>query len=412
MTEPTEEPMPDPASVSTEDELRAAVLALLGDSYDRAVERRTGLSKTTVNDVRNDRRKLTAKTLTLIVEAYDPQRRDAWLAAWRRVRTRSERPGLPTAGDRYGHAAENGHLPDGSALDAGNGAASSPTAPGPDGTALAPAHDTGRDRDALDGPGTRGRERAGRWRSVALMVGVALAASAAAALITYLAAGGGGTDPAASATTGTGGAGLAPPLPGQLPALGPGGPGAAGPVGGMGPPRLDVSPAAQGAPPVARGCYSLPLQTRADVVAQPGATAAGISLTELRYTYYHAWHPSLAVGGRLSGPLPRTSRLVFAAWADPASKDSTVAHNRGNGRFYPGDELAPTDQNCFTVPPYSLGYGGYAGITTRLYAMLVEASEVTPFLHAAGQSAGLTDTDLARFDIRILGYAVVPSSAE
>jgi hypothetical protein len=147
-------------------------------------------------------------------------------------------------------------------------------------------------------------------------------------------------------------------------------------------------------------------------VAQSGAASTGIRLTELRYTYYQAWHPSLAVGGRLSGPVPRTSRLVFAARADPASRDSTVAHNPGNGRFYPGDELAPTDQNCFTVPPYDLGYGGYSGITTRLYAILVDASQVMPFLHAAGQSAGFTDTDLARFDIRILGYAVVPSQAQ
>jgi hypothetical protein len=94
----SEPPALDPASVSTEDELRFAVLALLGDSYDRAVERRTGLAKTTVNDVRNERRRLTAKTLTLIVEAYDPQRRDVWLAAWQRVRSRStpgERASIP-----------------------------------------------------------------------------------------------------------------------------------------------------------------------------------------------------------------------------------------------------------------------------------------------------------------------------
>ncbi|WP_131804125.1 helix-turn-helix transcriptional regulator, partial [Pseudofrankia sp. BMG5.36] len=102
MTEPGMEPVPDPASVSTEDELRVAMLGLLGDSYDRAVERRTGLSKTTVNDLRNGRRRLTAKTLTLIVEAYDPRRREAWLSAWRRVRPR------PARSDRLSVADDDG----------------------------------------------------------------------------------------------------------------------------------------------------------------------------------------------------------------------------------------------------------------------------------------------------------------
>ncbi|MBL7492048.1 XRE family transcriptional regulator [Frankia sp. AgB1.9] len=418
MTEPQVEPAPDPASVSTEDELRAAVLALLGDSYDRAVERRTGLSKTTVNDVRNERRRLTAKTLTLIVEAYDPQRRDVWLAAWRRVRVSSERAGASLAADDDAQPAEPGH---GLAGTDPGADADAPGSPFPSagahlagGAGGVPATDGAWDVAATGRRARSGRDAgSGPWRTVSVTVGIALAAGASAALITYFATRGDAVGPTAPVPTNTataGGPGLV--LPGQAPPLGPGGPGAAWPVGGIGPPRFDQSPAARGPAPVARGCYTLPLQSSADVVTEPGADAAGVRLTELRYTYYSAWHPALAFGGRLSGPVPRSSRLVFAAWADPSTTDSTRDHNRGNGRFYPGDDLATTDQNCFTIPPYNLSYGGYPGITTRLYAMLVDTTGLTQFMHTAGQSAGLTDTDLSRLGIRILGYAVVPSKPE
>ncbi|ONH33258.1 helix-turn-helix domain-containing protein [Pseudofrankia asymbiotica] len=440
MTEPGMEPVPDPASVSTEDELRVAMLALLGDSYDRAVERRTGLSKTTVNDLRNGRRRLTAKTLTLIVEAYDPRRRDAWLSAWRRVRSRPARP------DRLSGAAADDDSPEteldsrledaGSDADAGLAAhadaASSMAAATEAGTsANAPRNPgatarSGRRADAATGgdaarPTRPERSWAVPWRMVSLAAGAALVASTIATLVTFFAVrGDDGVStrsdvPTASARPGApvdprppGGGGPGGGPGGQPP----GGPGGAGPVGGPGPPRADMIPALDEAVPAPRGCYLLPLQTQADVVAQPDAEAAGIRPTEMRYTYYPSWHPSLAVGGRLSGPVPDGWRLVVAAWADPASTDSTAAHNPGNGRFYPGDELVPSDQNCFTVQPYSLGYGGYEGITTRVYAILVDEAKVLPFLRSAGQLSGLTEADLGRWGVRVLGYAVVPSRPE
>ncbi|WP_045876569.1 hypothetical protein [Pseudofrankia sp. DC12] len=421
MTEPKVDPAPDPASVSTEEELRVAVLALLGDSYDRAVERRTGLSKTTVNDVRNERRRLTAKTLTLIVEAYDPYRREDWLAAWRRVRARSDRNGAAPATDDEAQTAESGDRPTGFSPVAGDPDAAARTVAAGNGFARAGAH---WPADADPTAATDGRRGAGRWtrsglvgaglwRSVSLTIGVALLASAGAALITYFAMRGDVAAPTTPVPTDTATAPGGPErlLPGQAPPLGPGGPGAAWPVGGLGPPRVDQSPATPGAAPVAGGCYSLPLATKADVVAGPGGDAAGPRLTELRYTFYPAWHPSLAFGGRLSAPVPRDTRLVLAAWADPSTSDSTNDHNRGNGRYYPGDDLATTNQNCFTVPPYNLSYGGYPGITTRLYAMLVKSTDVVRFLRAAGRGAGLTDTDLAGWNIRVLGYAIVPSKA-
>src|SRR5262249_46290134 len=113
MTEPDAGGASDLASISTENELRIAVLGLLGDSYDRAVERRTGLSTTTVNDLRNGRRRLTVKTLTLIVDAYDPTRRDQWLAAWRRVRAR----GAPAAASQDAEAEPTAHPGGSSSVD-------------------------------------------------------------------------------------------------------------------------------------------------------------------------------------------------------------------------------------------------------------------------------------------------------
>ncbi|OHV34400.1 MULTISPECIES: helix-turn-helix domain-containing protein [Pseudofrankia] len=406
MTEPGMEPVPDPASVSTEDELRIAMLGLLGDSYDRAVERRTGLSKTTVNDLRNGRRRLTSKTLTLIVEAYDPNRREAWLLAWRRV---NARPATATAG--AGAGTGTGGDSDGVSAPGGR--------PTDTATGREAARPTPLAAPAAGRPARPERPWSVSWRMASLTVGAALVASTIAILITFFAVR--GDEPATAATGPAGGltpAATAPGLPGGGRPLGGGPPplggshGAAGPVGGPGPPRADMSPPPDGATPAPGGCYSLPLQTPADVVTEPGAESAGIRFAEMRYTYYPSWHPALAVGGRLSGPVPHGWRLVAAAWADPATADSTVAHNPGDGRFYPGDELVTSDQNCFTVQPYNLGYGGYEGITTRVYAMLVEAAKVLPFVRAAGQLGGLADADLAHWDVRVLGYAVVPSRPE
>jgi len=448
MTEPGMESVPDPSAVSTEDELLVAVLALLGDSYDRAVERRTGLSKTTVNDLRNGRRRLTAKTLTLIVEAYDPARREAWLTARRRVLPRVSRTDPPagTLGDEDSADNEFDHPLHGSVprsrvlgddgSDDSDEASTTPGGPDTPTGALAatPAGlrgGSGR-ADVMDVAGTGNvrtrptqpdRRWSAPWRTVWLTVGAALLASALAALVTFVTVRGDSTATARLDTAASAAAQNAPPAPpgpapddGRPPGAGPprsdvGGRGAAGPVGGPGPPRADMSPPAGGVVAVRRGCDLRPAQTPARLMDQPG-THPGVRLAEVRYTYYPAWHPSLAVGGRLSGPIPDGWRLLLAAWADPTTTDSTVAHNAGNGRYYPSDELAPTDQNCFAVPPYSLGYGGYGGMTTRLYALLVDTTKALPFLRSAGQFGGLADADLDQWDVRVLGYAVIPSRPE
>jgi hypothetical protein len=208
-----------------------------------------------------------------------------------------------------------------------------------------------------------------------------------------------------------------PPPPGPAgyagpPPFGPGAPGAAAPVGGPGPPPdVGAGPAAGAGSEVPSGCYRLALPTAADVVAGPGAETTGIRLVAASYDYFAAWNPSVAVGGRLSGQPAAGRRLVGAAWADPATTDSTAAHHPGNGRFYPGGPLELTDQNCFTVLPYPIGYGGYSGITTRIYVLSADAAAAAELPREAHDRDGLTEDDLAGRGVGVLGYFAVPSPA-
>jgi len=436
MTEPNGQPTPDLGSISTEDELRVAVLCLLGDSYDRAVERRTGVSKTTVNDLRNDRRRLTRKTLKLIVEAYDPNRLADWLATWQRLHPRPgmadqvaesaadeslaaelEATGAATGADRATAGAPPRAATWVAAIPRG---ARGPETDEPSGWATVPAGAEGvhvawqTAPDAVGGQGpptawlTRPRWTH-PWRPAWGTVVMALLVGITASLVTFFVARGDAPAATRAGPASSGPVSVAVPGPpgGAPPGYGPSGPGGAGPVGGIGPPRVDLSPPGNGADPVRHGCYSPAPQSRAAVRDQPGAPAADIHVTELRVTYYAAWHPALEVAGRLSAPLPDGWRLVLAAWADPTTRDSTIAHNLGNARYYPGDEVPVTDQHCFDIPPFSLGYGGYPGITTRIYPMLVAKAQTAAFLHAAVN--GLSDADLTRWEVRVLGYAVVPS---
>ncbi|OAA23397.1 hypothetical protein UG55_103895 [Frankia sp. EI5c] len=355
---------PRPDEVSSDEELRAAVLLLLGTSDDRAVERRVGVSKTTVNDLRNGRRRLTLKTLGLIVDAYDPEGREAWLAAWHRLHPKPARGAAPPE----------------------------PAA----GVTTQPAAQPGLPR-----------------RTAHVLAASALLASAAAvaAMVFVLARGDSGVVVEAASP--------APRL------LGPGSPGAAAPVGGPGPPPENggpppedggAPPAGGGAPPAGGGgCYSLPLPTSAAVGEGPGSGAtelrrtAGLRITAGAYQYFASWNPSAAVGGRLSDRPAAGRLLIGAAWADPATADSTAAHHRGNGRFYPGEILRLTDQNCFTVQPYNLGYGGYTGITTRVYVLQVDSAVASVLPREAHRRGGLTADDLNRLGATAVGYLTIPS---
>ncbi|MEX5633163.1 helix-turn-helix domain-containing protein [Parafrankia sp. FMc2] len=454
-----------PDGISSTDDLRAAVVRMLGTSDDRAVERRVGVSKTTVNDLRNGRRRLTLKTLTLIAEAYDPDRRDAWLAAWHRLHPRpipaprtqpaasgptqlpeapsAEAPGVPgtptdlagsdTRVDRSGP-----DVPAGAEISAAQNAPRAlpgppaqvaprtptdqvaPTAPNtPLGAAAAAPVEL-----AESGAAQLSRRTARALTGSALLAAVA-AVAAVAAMVFVL------THDDSTVVLESGGIEQASPRPGdgvEPPPFGPGGPGAPAPVGGPGPPPGPGLPPPFGAPgqggapaagavpgaggggaAPASGCYGLPLPTSAEIIDGPGSEPGGIRVTAASYQYFPAWSPSVTLGGQLDSRPADGRILVPAAWADPATTDSTPARAPGTGRFFPGHPLELTDQNCFMVQPYNIGYGGYSGITTRVYFMLVNLAELSALPREAHQQAGLTDEDLARHGVDILGYFAVPS---
>ncbi|OHV36703.1 hypothetical protein CC117_17345 [Parafrankia colletiae] len=450
-----------PDGVSSTDELRAAVVRMLGTSDDRAVERRVGVSKTTVNDLRNGRRRLTLKTLTLIAEAYDPDRRDAWLAAWHRLHPRPTPvprpqpaasgptqipavpsaavprvPGAPTdlAGSETRVNRSGPDVPAGAEISATQNAPRTlpvpptqvaprtPTTPTAPTTPVEPIGATA----AVAAPAELAESGAAQLsrRTARVLTGSALlaAVAAVAAMVFVL------TNDDSTVVLESGGIEQASPRPGDgvepLP-FGPGGPGAPAPVGGPGPPPGPGLPPPFGAPgqggvpaagavpgagaAPASGCYTLPLPTTAEIIDGPESEPGDIRVTAASYQYFPAWSPSVTLGGQLDSRPADGRILVPAAWADPTTTDSTPGRNPGTGRFFPGHPLELTDQNCFMVQPYNIGYGGYSGITTRVYFMLVDLAELPALPREAHQQAGLTDEDLARHGVDILGYFAVPS---
>jgi energy-coupling factor transporter ATP-binding protein EcfA2 len=72
--------------IRDESDLRSAVVALLSSRRDvRAVAAETGLSKTTVSELRGRRRAISQDALGKIAGRYDPVRIQDWEGAWRRV---------------------------------------------------------------------------------------------------------------------------------------------------------------------------------------------------------------------------------------------------------------------------------------------------------------------------------------
>ncbi|EFC80693.1 helix-turn-helix transcriptional regulator [Parafrankia sp. EUN1f] len=416
-------PGAEPAEISNDEDLRAAVVRLLGTSDDRAVERRVGVSKTTVNDLRNGRRRLTLKTLTLIVAAYDPEHREAWLDVWHRLHPRVARKAPPAPSPTPPAAPSPAAAAEPPAL----AEAPTPTEPAATAEAAAPAETTAPDEALAPAvpaepavpvppvppvpPVAGGLSR----RAAQALTGSALIAAVVAvtAMIFILADGDTPATPAPSALSAQSAGPVAPngARPGAsqpgvaVPGLAL--PGAAAPVGGPGPPA-NAGPLPAGGPSAGSGCYRLELPTEAAVVDGPGSAATGLRVTAGAYQYFASWSPSAAVGGKISGRPAGGQMLMGASWADPATTDSTAAHNPGNGLFYPGQVLELTTENCFTVQPYNLGYGGYTGITTRIYVLLVDAAAVPALPREAHDRGGLSEQDLAAHGAEILGYLTIP----
>ncbi|MCM3882771.1 XRE family transcriptional regulator [Frankia sp. R82] len=357
----------DPNGISSYQDLHEAITGLWGRSNDRSVESRTGLSKTTINDLRNRRRRLTEHSVTRIVEAFDPARRTDWLAAWYRLQRTA---GLGTEPDAGPAEAGTGAGPErGTDRDADEppaAAVGAPPATAPPATAL-PATGPSASNPAEPVPARPGEGRPVRPVQVLVvaavgLLGVGLGAGIGLGALLF----GGSTASTA------------------MPA-----------------PRTAAGPS---------GCYHLPLTTTATIVDQRGAGQYGVRVSQASYTYHAAWNPSLEVGGKLSAPVPAGKELVGAGWADPGTTDSTPRHNPGNGRYYPGDVLTVSEQLCFRGPRGLVGYPGYPGITTRIYLMLVDKGGATVLARDAERLDGFTDRDLAVRGADIIGYFDVPSA--
>lgn len=88
--------------VVTEEQLRVALVAMMRvRSNLRATAADTGLSKTTIAELRRGRRRASLDSLTKIVSAYAPDEVGAWRQAWHRVNQ-----GASVAGDAPGPAPE------------------------------------------------------------------------------------------------------------------------------------------------------------------------------------------------------------------------------------------------------------------------------------------------------------------
>jgi len=77
----------DPAQILTEGDLRQALAQLVAGRRHsmRAVERETGVSKTTMYEMLKGSRQLRHTTFTKIINFYAAEAADAWQAAWHRV---------------------------------------------------------------------------------------------------------------------------------------------------------------------------------------------------------------------------------------------------------------------------------------------------------------------------------------
>ncbi|SNQ47773.1 conserved hypothetical protein [Frankia canadensis] len=377
-----ESPPQGPDGVSSYQDLHEAITGLWGRSNDRSVESRTGLSKTTINDLRNRRRRLTEHSVTRIVEAFDPARSAAWLAAWYRLQ-RTAGLGQEPVGQEP-EAGPSGTGPSGTGPSGTGPSGTDPSGTDPSGTDLSgtdpsvtgpsvtypseavPARPR-EGRPQRDGERPGGQRRAVSVRTLfgaAIgLVGVGIGAGVGLGALLF----GGGTVPPAA-------------VPAARAAAGP------------------------------HGCFNLPLRTAATVVDQRGATQYGVRVIEASYTYQASWNPALEVGGRLSTPVPVGKELVGAGWADPATTDSTPRHNPGNGRYYPGDVFTVSDELCFRGPRGIVGYPGYPGITTRIYVMLVDRGAASLLARDAERLDGFTDRDLAIRGADMIGYFDVPSA--
>jgi tetratricopeptide (TPR) repeat protein len=89
--------VPDPRSIRDDAAMRQGVADLLASRRDvRATAADTGLSKTTIAELRARRRRITLDTLEKVVARYAPSQSTEWRVAWDRAYGGQPGPGIPT----------------------------------------------------------------------------------------------------------------------------------------------------------------------------------------------------------------------------------------------------------------------------------------------------------------------------
>lgn len=92
--------------------------------------------------------------------------------------------------------------------------------------------------------------------------------------------------------------------------------------------------------------------------------------------------------------------------------DSSPGHNHGSGRYYPAGRIKPTKNECWSVPPFSIGYDEAVGITFEQIFMLIPDSLQTVLMHRSHDVDydGFDPTFSNRSDVEILGSFDVVTS--
>ncbi|MFG1925847.1 hypothetical protein [Cryptosporangium sp. NPDC048952] len=340
---------PTPAQVGTEEELRGYIQALMTARTNvRAVAAETGLSKTTVNELRMGRRRVSLDALTKIVGVYAPDEVGEARQAWHRVQP-PRRPRQPVSAAIDDEPVA---LPE----SAVSGATVRGRTEG--GEAPAPAVDGDPGGEAAGGGAPYGVDPKNLW----LPVGVWPRALYAVLVVLALVAVADGVRTVVDRWPGDAPTSAAAATPGP--------------------------------------CITPAQETKAQLTALPGAPA------QVRAAAYHLQRsdpPRLEIAAMLSAPPPPGTTVQLLERADPNTVDSTPEHNSGNGRYYPRPSIRTVGQ-CVFVPQGQIGYGGFAGIRVRYVVVLLPVRHERTIVADSDAGDGLSEQDLARYSLQRLAY--------
>jgi hypothetical protein len=337
-----------PAEVITEEQLRAYVRLLMEARTNvRAVAAETGLSKTTVNELRMGRRRISLDALSKVVGVYAANELGEARAAWQRVQPERRRAGTaPAPVD-----------PDAMTAGAPVSGAEDPAAAHP--VPISPAAAGQTDGVAPIGEQPLADAAANRWLPVGLAPRLVYLVIAVLAAVTLVQAGIG--------------------------------------VLGLRPEDASTVLGTATAP-----CISAGQDTHAAISALPGAKSSRVGIEAFAYHLQRTDPPRLEIAGELTGPLASDQALQLLEWADPGTVDSTSEHHPGNGRYYPRKAIRVVGR-CVYVPQQEIGYAGFAGIRLRYTVVLLPKRFADALIDDAYAADGLPEQDLSRYQVVELG---------